>query len=196
MANPILRGFRGLTRFSGRDSRGAFWPYAGLVLAGVFLAGGFAMTWAMGPLFQDMAQFAAEHPEATTVHAAPGQYSISIDGSHPDAPLPDLGRFFGVLVSMIVMAVALLAAAVSRRLHDSNRRGWWGLLPLPFLAFGMSAFPIMMRDVMASPTPNLGLFFAIFANNVLYMLALATLVVLLCLRGTQGANRFGDAPAE
>lgn len=195
MANPVMQGLCGLTRFSGRDARSVFWPYAGVVIAGVFLGGGLAIAWAMEPVFRDMARFAAEHPEATTVQAAPGHYSISIDGSHPDAPVPDLARFFSVLAGIVGLAIALLAASVSRRLHDIGRRGWWGLLPVPFLAFGMIAFPIMIRDITTNPTPNLGLFFAIFASNVVYMLALATLVVLLCLRGAPGPNRFGEAPA-
>ena len=37
MANPIVRGFRNIARFSGRDSRGEFWPYAAVVFALVFI---------------------------------------------------------------------------------------------------------------------------------------------------------------
>ena len=195
MANPVIGGLRGLARFSGREPRTRFWAYAAVVIVVVFLAGAAAMSWAMEPLFRDMARFASEHPEAATVHTAPGQYSISIDAGHPDAPQMDFSRFFGVLAAMVVAAVALLGAAVSRRLHDSNRRGGWGLLPLPFLAFGLIAFPAMMKDFMASPEPNLGLFLAVMAGNLLYLAALGVLILLLCLPGSAGANRFGEDPA-
>lgn len=196
MANSVIRGFRGLARFSGRDTRAQFWPFAALVIVTVFLAGAAAMSWAMEPMFREMARFAAEHPEAATVHSAPGQYSVSIDAGHPDAPQMDFSRFFGVLVAMVAAAVALLAAAVARRLHDSNRRGWWGLMPLPFIAFSMTAFPVMMKDFMANPEPNLGLFLAALTSNLLYLASLGVLIVLLCLTGTDGPNRFGDKSSD
>lgn len=191
MANPIARGFRNLARFSGRDTRGQFWPYAGVVFALVFLACGGVMAFVMNDLFAEMQQFAAEHPEAATIQSSPGSYSISVDASHPEAPMPDLGAFFATLAGMVLTMVGLLAAAVSRRLHDSGRRAFWGLMPLPFLLFGLTGFPIMMTQAMASEAPNLGLFFLLFFNNLFYMVALVSLIVLLTLRGTIGPNRFG-----
>jgi uncharacterized membrane protein YhaH (DUF805 family) len=194
MANPIVRGFRNIARFSGRDSRGQFWPYAGVVFALVFFGFGIAMSLVMNEMFAGMQAFAAEHPEAATVHASPGSYSISIDASHPDAPELNLGPFFATLASMVLACVGLLAAAVSRRLHDSGRRAYWGLMPLPFLLFGLTAFPAMITQVTASGEPDLGLFFLLFFNNLLYLVALAGLIVLLVLRGTTGPNRFGPEP--
>ena len=84
MANPIIRGFRSIARFSGRDTRGQFWPYAGVVFAVVFLGFGMVMSLVMNDMFAEMQQFAVEHPEATTIQSSPGNYSISIDASHPD----------------------------------------------------------------------------------------------------------------
>lgn len=65
-------------------------------------------------------------------------------------------------------------------------------MPVPFLAFASFAFPIMMADFMTTESPDLRLFFAIAANNMLYLIALASLVIMLCLPGTGGANRFGE----
>ncbi len=191
MANPIIRGFRGIARFSGRDTRGQFWPYAGVVFALVFLGFGIVMSLVMNSMFAEMQAFAVAHPEAATVQSSPGSYSIAIDASHPEAPMPDLGPFFGVMAAMVLTAIGLLAAAVSRRLHDSGRRAFWGLMPVPFLLFGVTAFPMIISQFMASDTPNLGLFFLLFFNNLLYLIALASLVILLALRGTRGPNRFG-----
>ena len=40
------------------------------------------------------------------------------------------------------------------------------------------------------------LFFLLFLNNLLYLVALASLIVLLVLGGTAGPNRFGPEPAR
>ena len=196
MANPIVRGFRNMIRFSGRDTRGQFWPYAGVVFALVFFGFGIVMSLVMNEMFAGMQAFAAEHPEAATVHASPGSYSISIDASHPDAPELNFGPFLATLTAMVLACVVLLAAAVSRRLHDSGRRAYWGLMPLPFLLFGLTAFPAVITQVSASGEPDLGLFFLLFLNNLLYLVALASLIVLLVLGGTAGPNRFGPEPAR
>lgn len=191
MANPVARGFSNLTRFSGRDTRGQFWPYAGVVFALLMVASMLSMGWMMSDIFADMQAFASEHPEAATVRAGPGSYSISIDPGHPEAPIPDFGRFFTGMQVGIVAVVALLAAAISRRLHDRNQSALWGLMPVPFLLFASVAFPTMMTDMMETESPDLSLFFMIAANNLLYLVALASLIIMLALPGTTGSNRFG-----
>ena len=196
MANPIIRGFRSIARFSGRDTRGQFWPYAGVVFAVVFLGFGMVMSLVMNDMFAEMQQFAVEHPEATSIQSSPGNYSISIDASHPEAPMPDLGSFFAVMVAMVLTAISLLAAAVSRRLHDSGRRAMWGLMPVPFLLGGLAIFPLAISEFSVADTPNFGLFFLLFFNNLIYMVALVSLIVLLAFRGTKGPNRFGPEAVD
>jgi uncharacterized membrane protein YhaH (DUF805 family) len=78
--------------------------------------------------------------------------------------------------------VALLAAAVNRRLHDRDRRGYWGLIPLPFLAAGMALMPEMSTNI------------ALIANFLAYLYGLALLVYFLVGKGTPGPNRFGPPP--
>lgn len=192
MANPIIRGFRGIARFSGRDTRGQFWPYAGVVFAVVFLGFGMVISLIMSGMFAEMQQFAVEHPEAATIQSSPGSYSIAMDSSHPAAPIPDFGPFFAVMAAMVLTAISLLAAAVSRRLHDSGRRAFWGLMPVPFLLGGLTIFPVLMSQFASTDTPSLGLFFLLFFNNLVYLVALVSLIILLALRGTRGPNRFGS----
>lgn len=194
MSNPIVRGLLSIATFSGRDRRGQFWPYAGAVVVLTFMVMAVCLPWAMSDTFAEMQQFAAQHPEAATVHSAPGQYSIEIDPTHPNAPMPDFRAFFAVLALAVGLAVALLAAAVSRRLHDRNKSALWGLLPVVFLSTGLVAFPAMMNDMMSSPRPNMGLFLLLFLNNVVYLLSLAGLVIVLSLPGNAGPNRFGPEP--
>jgi uncharacterized membrane protein YhaH (DUF805 family) len=194
MSNPIIHGFRNVTTFSGRDRRGRFWPYAALVLVFGFVLLGAAVTFSLSGYFAEVQQFAAAHPEATTVQSSPGSYSISVDASHPDAPIPDLGGFFVSLGIGVLAIIAALAAAVSRRLHDSGRSALWGLMPVPFLLFGLGFFPVMMDSMMAAEEPDFSLFFLLFANNLLYLAGLGTLIILLCLSTARGTNRYGEEP--
>ncbi len=190
MANPVIRGFRSLTRFSGRDRRGQFWPYAGVAVAVTFVVMGAANVWAMSGFFAEAMQVANANPEMIVVENGPGYYSSSIDAAEYGL-MPDLTAFFAVMGASVVMYVALLAAAVSRRLHDLGKSALWGLMPVPFLVFGVGVFPIMMNDMMQSPEPNLALFFLLFFNNMAYIIGLISLIVLLCLKGTSGPNHFG-----
>ncbi len=112
--------------------------------------------------------------------------------SHGAGP-PNLQLFMGVNAACAVLAVLLLAASGTRRLHDSNRRGWWGLMPLPFLAgglIGMSLLSFGLGDDSDAGTQLM----ALMLNNLIYLALLGLLVVFLCLPGTRGPNRFGDRP--
>jgi uncharacterized membrane protein YhaH (DUF805 family) len=190
MTNPIIRGFRSLTRFSGRDRRSQFWPYAGVAVALTFVAMGAAMVWVMSSFWAEAMQIAQAHPETVTVESGPGYYSRSVDVSDYGL-MPDFTAFFTVMGVSVVAYIALLAAAVSRRIHDLGKSAFWGLMPVPFLLFGVGVFPIMMNDMMQSPEPNLALFFLLFFNNMAYIIGLISLIVMLCLKGTSGPNRFG-----
>lgn len=186
MIASIRHNLASLTDFRGRETRSQFWPYFGVV---AFLS--FAAMWfVMFPEFQAsmerMQAFAAEHPELATVQRSATSYSITIEGHHPEL-MPDIGRVSIGLGAVIVIAILLLAAAVTRRLHDRGKSGRWALAPVLFLAFGLSLMPIMFTQ---NP-PNLALFFALFINNALYIASLVYLVVLLNGRSMKGDNRFG-----
>lgn len=112
--------------------------------------------------------------------------------------IPDMRLFATVIAISAVIAVLLLAAAVTRRLHDTGRSGWWGLMPLPFLAFSLAVFPRLFdmtssadKEVPDNFFPTFGL---IFANNVIYIILLVVLITLLCLKSSPGDNRFGPPP--
>lgn len=194
MSHPLTHGFRNLTAFSGRDRRKLFWPHAVLVLALGFGVIAIGMPVAMAPFFAETQTFVAAHPDAATVQTGPGSYSIQIDASHPAAPQPDLGGFLAVMATGVLLMVALLAAAVARRLHDTGRTALWGLAPVVFLVLGLCGVPVLMRDFTTSETPNIGLFGLLFLNNMAYLAALGILIVLLAAPGQPWPNRFGEAP--
>lgn len=190
MANPIIRGFTKLTQFSGRDSRGEFWPFAGVVFALTTVISGMAagalMSRAMASYTTPQLVLSPVAPSAPvlleTVEAPPTEMP----------PMPDFEPFFWLQGATAILIIGLLAAAVARRLHDRNTPGWVGLAPVPFLLFGIIGFATVFRQF-GEEAPNFGLFGLLFLNNILYMIALVTLIVLLALRGTPGPNRYGPA---
>lgn len=172
----IGHGFAGLLRFGGRDSRLDFWPYAALIV--FFAQTGGMLT--MLPVLTEFQRFILELPRV----------------SGP----PDIGAAMAATVGPVILvnaaSVALLAAAVARRLHDRDRRGYWGLLPVPFLAASLALMPSLFagfatRDGVPEPWPLL----ALILNNLAYFAALGFLIVLLAGEGTRGPNRFGPPPA-
>jgi uncharacterized membrane protein YhaH (DUF805 family) len=193
MVESIRYNLTNLARFSGRESRALFWPYA----IAVIILGMLSMFALMVPgimeSFGRMQRFAAAHPDQATVDSGPGHYSITIHGSHPEL-MPDMSSLSSGVGLIALIVAALLAAAVARRLHDRRMRGVWGLLPLPFLGFGLIMMPRFFESVRTGHPPDMQLFMAIFFNNFIYILMLATLVVLLVGEGTRGPNRFGEQP--
>jgi uncharacterized membrane protein YhaH (DUF805 family) len=190
--NSIRHGFTSLTRFSGRDPAERFWPYVGAVIALFFMAAAATMTPIMNGMFARMQTFAAEHPDQATVTQGPGSYSIQIQGNHPEL-MPDMTPFFTVMQVGCAVVVLLLAAAVTRRLHDRGRRGWWGLPPLVFLAVGLTLFPRLFQSTISGEmTPDsMKLFGLMMANNLLYLGSLGLLIFLLAGASQAGENRFG-----
>jgi uncharacterized membrane protein YhaH (DUF805 family) len=169
----IRHNLRSLTRLSGRDRRSQFWPYAATV---VILS--MVVDWVvMIPL--TMAGFV----QVQNAEAA---------GAVPNAAL-QADKFLLATAAWLILIVALLAAAIVRRLHDRGMRGWWGLLPLPFVVMGLVGMGVFIHEF-DTRLPDMRIFFAIFFNNMIYIVTLVFLVIHLALKGAAGMNRFGEAP--
>jgi uncharacterized membrane protein YhaH (DUF805 family) len=184
-----------LVRFSGRESAGRFWPYAITMFVLIIIAQACYMLPMFADTFERMQRFAEQHPDQATVTSGPGSYSISISGYHPEL-FPDFSRLIGAVAIGLAIFVVLVAAAVVRRLHDRDRSGLWGLLPLPFLAFGLMGMGKPFASTDPASAFDFRLFAAIFLNNLIYLAALAFLVIQLASAGTPGANRYGASSDE
>ena len=168
----VVRGLRSSARFSGRDTRRQFWIYSGCVFGALFVPMQIVMVVALMPSFGTVPQ--------------PGTAPADI------GPPP---AFFAVLGLFIVALVLLLAAAVARRLHDTDRSGALGFLPLPFLGIGLIGMATLFDDFGGEPEAgDFGRFMLMFLNNVVYILALALLVWRLVSAGTDGPNHYGPPP--
>jgi len=187
----MLQNFGRLNRFKGRQTRGEFWPYAGVVILICYLAAGLVMVPIVGDFVQQAGELARSQPEAVTMQSGATGALVSVDAG--TGVLPNVMLLSGGLGGVVALAVLLLAAAVSRRLHDSGLRAYWGLLPLPFLIGGLLLMPLLMREFAASSEPDLSLFFLLFGNNIVYLACLGALIILLCRPSSQGANTFDEA---
>ena len=196
MANGWIESLKhnagNLVRFSGRDRARLFWPYAGTVIVLIFIAWGVAFSLVLGSVYQA----ALQNPGSATIASGPGQYSVRFDGNPP----PEIEGIFQhlllVMSVLVLAAIILLAAAVVRRLHDRNRNGIWGLLPVPFLTFGLVGMAFFRSSMNDASEPPMGLFMAIFVNNIIYLACLITLIVMLAGGSDPDENRFGPLPTQ
>ena len=180
--------FKTLFDFAGREDRASFWPYAAVAFIITMVAGMIIFVPMISRSMHAMQEFAAQHPEQATVTSGPGQYSISIQGHNPEfMPAGAMALFLAVTFGL---AILLYAAAVVRRLHDRGKSGFWGLMPLPFIAFSSVQMPRMFASFGMENQPDMGLFFSIFVSNLLYIITLVFLIVMLAGPSGPTPNRF------
>ena len=97
-------------------------------------------------------------------------------------------------VAYLALIVPYLAVAI-RRLHDTNRTGWWMAPPIVLSVIGL----VMMGPTLADPVA-MGDPAAIAGNGTAFLvLGLAGIVgiivlVFFLLAGTNGPNKYGDDP--
>jgi uncharacterized membrane protein YhaH (DUF805 family) len=94
-------------------------------------------------------------------------------------------------------------AVQTRRLHDTDRSGWW--LGGFYLLYGVyfAALFLGMGSMMGGVTPGTppdpqtafgGMFLVIMIFGTFMFFYMIALIVFYCLPGTKGPNRFGDDP--
>lgn len=185
-----------LLDFTGRENRKPFWLWF-LIVYGIQYAVQTVlmlptMLWMM-PRLQ-----AVVPPPGTTVEPDPAAvFAVMI---------PMFRIMGGVMVVMVLLYLALLSAALVRRLHDRDMAGWWALpaglfqlaapvsmiVALPAL-FG--AFATLPKG--AEPPAQLFTWFVAFGiYGFVGAVVMIALLVLLVLPGTTGPNRFGTDPLE
>lgn len=102
---------------------------------------------------------------------------------------------YGILAGLIWLAaiVPSLAAGV-RRLHDTNRSGWWMLAPiLPYIVALAMMGPVLLNPESAATAPTASLGIAGILMMVAGVLAIV-LFVFTVLPGTKGPNNYGPDP--
>ena len=192
MVNTVKWHLANLTRFSGREARGVFWPYAGLVVLFQIVLGWVLMIPVSAVLFSNMQDFIRIQEEQMAMGADSGAAARTAEQVQAHL-MPLYGWIMLLSGILLVVVIALLAAAVTRRLHDSGRSGIWGLLPLPFLVISNLLMMRLFSGGMAEPDANIA--FLMFGLNGLYLILLVLLIVWLATAGTSQDNRYGPVPA-
>jgi uncharacterized membrane protein YhaH (DUF805 family) len=171
-----LRPLKRYAEFSGRSSRAEFWWFF------LFLMVLYTVVWIV--LFSFI-----------------GITAASVNAQSSATPALAMFGAFGVLgIVMILFWLALLIPSIAvqvRRLHDTNRSGWWlGGFYLLYLAYIVVAFGSMfaMRVPSDGSPPNMAGFAAVGIIAMLFFVYSIVLLVFFCLPGTKGPNRFGDDP--
>ena len=99
------------------------------------------------------------------------------------------------LIFTLALFIPSLAVSV-RRLHDTNRSGWWLLGPILAYAGGLAAMLVGVASTTASGTAESFAAIAIIGGIIMFggFILAIVLLVFLCLPGTVGPNRFGSDP--
>lgn len=96
--------------------------------------------------------------------------------------IPVIGGLFSLIIIIPGIAVAV------RRLHDLNKSGWWLLAPFLILIIGLIGVAGTVEEGGAAAWVWL-----MVAGGIM---SLVMSIWLLFARGTDGANRFGDAQQD
>lgn len=198
--NPIVRGFKSLLKFNGRDRAGQFWPYAGVVIAITMVLGVVVVVPGIVSAVEQAAVFAEANPDKAVVHRTPTSVRVEIRDATGMPPMDmSFAKWMAVPAGALVL---LLAAAVTRRLHDRNLSGAIGLVPVVaggiYLFLWFKVMNLMLAEAAGQGEMNgafAGLFLTAMLTCLLYLASAAILIVLLCLKGKAGPNRYGPEPA-
>jgi uncharacterized membrane protein YhaH (DUF805 family) len=194
------RHLTGLADFSSRENREPFWLwilicYAVHTVASMIIMIPLMMSMLdrMAPMMQGDPHRFDSHPELVFQMIAPMMSGMMV--------------FYAVLG---VVWLALIAAAVVRRLHDSDRSGWWAspvfVLHVVGPLLSMSTFPqffgrmgAIRKDmtpdqVNAVMMPAMQSFMWVWLIGMIGFVIMIVLIVFLCQPGTRGQNRYGDDP--
>ena len=110
--------------------------------------------------------------------------------------VPLLGPLISI-VCQLYLSVATISVSV-RRLHDTNRRGWWVLLPyaVAFIGVFVGVFflELITDDSFRSPEDNPEFMTALIGLVIVMIASFIYLIVLCALKGNDGDNRFGPDP--
>ncbi len=187
LVEALKTGIHKYVVFSGRASRQEYWKF----ILGIFIVSVLIILLhglAFGPTVQEVVRttVAADGP-TTTVRGLNSKYS---------------GGLPGTVFSLFCFVPALAVAA--RRLHDTNRSGWW--LTAPLLATVIGAVVVILVEI--GPSAALAAFrtngnIHVQTGSGIGLVALLfifaswiTLLVWLCKRSTPGPNRYGPNPLE
>jgi uncharacterized membrane protein YhaH (DUF805 family) len=194
MLGAIKYNLSHLLDFTGRDARQTFWYYV-LFLVVINFAIGMVVAIPMTVGAIGTAVDAAR--SGASEEAMQAQMMSQMSGTMG-------GMVWVSLVTSALMGLLLLASFV-RRLHDSDKSGWWAALALAGHAAGMLVSLRMMdvmQDMLATPIEAGNMQAMIERQQEVSAYGLAgwigpiVVIVFGVMKSTDGPNRFGDHPVR
>jgi uncharacterized membrane protein YhaH (DUF805 family) len=201
--NLLARHLTGIVDFQGRENRQPFWLWILIVYIVQFVVMAIAMIPLMTSWFDQMMPMMQGDPHRFD--------------KDPQAifqlMMPMMQNMIMLTIVSALLFFILSAAAVVRRLHDSNRSGWWVtpyyamqiVSPIFMASFFPRYFSMMASMSAAKPGSPPDIANPAFQQamqsmtlmslvNILGLAILVMMIVFLVLPGTVGPNRFGDDP--
>lgn len=194
--NSIVRGFSKLRDFKGRDRRSLFWPYAAVILAASVVLMGTAVVPAILQQFNQTLAFAEANPDKASVYRSPTSVHVQIHDPTGMPPM-DFSAMLLPMILVLVVASLLLAAAVTRRLHDRGISGLWALIPPLLYGVGLVSWARMMSSVLTDAADGASFMISFMLSFLVVMLAqlsIIALVIVTAMKGKTGPNRYGPEP--
>ncbi|PWK59890.1 DUF805 domain-containing protein [Roseicyclus mahoneyensis] len=172
--SAVISCYINILNFSGRARRAEYWWFfLFLVLAGMAVQFGF-----IAVLWRD--------PEFIEALQDPVRLNAWLKES--DQMLTYTAY---AAVAYIVFAWLPQLAVTVRRLHDTNRSGWFFFMPL-----GVAVLAGIAGGIVAAAMGNAAGLSLMLLILCLPVIASLWFLVVLCLPGTQGTNRFGPDPIK
>jgi len=199
MAVPLM--FQPLVKyvqFEGRSRRSEFW---------LWVLFRFLLNRFIGVL-----AFAFIGPSMMQLGMHPADYSGNPD-AFMHAYMASMAPWFHIMPFFGLIGLALLLPTLAvdvRRLHDTNRTGWWVILPYVTLAIGVVVFFVVGGTTLftalaahsngsMSDADGLKLVFGVIGSAFLFivlpwLIAWIVMLVFYVTEGTKGPNRYGPDP--
>jgi len=187
----MLLPFRRYFDFQGRSRRLEFWMF---ILLNIIVAVVFAVIF-MALFIGVLVQLARDYGYRSYEQYSAAGYQVGWTSDIPPAVLLDavgpLGTTLLVAITLYSLFIFIPGIAVTiRRLHDTNRTGWWAALP-----YGANLL-ILMLGLIGIAAPSLLPVLAGLGTLISFLgfIGLIVLLVFMFLDGTRGPNRFGPDP--
>lgn len=191
MLDSIKHCLRNLFNFTGRDARQTFWYYVLFVYIVTTVVSMLAMIPALVDMFANIMNVAAAGGSPELAQQTIASSMTGLFGSVGWMSMVVGGSF-----------IALLAASLVRRLHDSDMSGWWALAPAGLQAYGivqmpaqMAAMAAVMADPAAMNDPT-AMYRAQGTAGLIGWAAIGLVIWFGVRKSSPGPNQYGDAPTS
>lgn len=173
----IGRCYLGIVTFSGRARRAEYWWFALYLFVMALVTQGAIIAYLMrDPDIMMMALSDASMAEQWLKDSLAGLNSLML----------------ALCLAWLVLGALPQWTVTVRRLHDTNRSGWFILMPALMTLVAIGAF--FGLTAMVDPGPfGMPL---LLATAAIPFIAQLWFLVVLCLRGTEGNNHFGPDPLK